>query len=123
VIAASILYTAIENVVSPDARHRFAMTFGFGLVHGLGFASVLDELLPPTHVIVPLLSFNVGVEIGQLTIVAVALPVFWALARALGADRYRRIVLAVAATPLVLVSIKWLIERVFGITTFSLFGM
>ena len=123
VIAASILYTAIENVILPDVRWRFALTFGFGLVHGLGFASVLDELLPPTHVIVPLLSFNVGVEIGQLTIVAVALPVFWALARALGADRYRRIVLAVAATPLVLVSIKWLIERVFGITTFSLFGM
>jgi len=45
VIAASILYTAIENVILPDVRWRFALTFGFGLVHGLGFASVLDELL------------------------------------------------------------------------------
>lgn len=122
-IAASIVYTAVEDVIRPDVRWRFALTFGFGLVHGLGFASVLEELLPPTHVIVPLLSFNVGVELGQLTIVIVALPVFWALARLVGADRYRRIVLPVAATPLVLIAIKWLIERAFDVTTFSLFGM
>ncbi len=123
VIAASILYTAVENVIKPDVRWRFALTFAFGLIHGLGFASVLEELLPPTNVIVPLLSFNVGVELGQLTIVAVALPVFWGLARLLGADRYRRIVLPVAAVPLVLISIKWLVERVFEITTFTVLGM
>ncbi|MBA3455913.1 MAG: HupE/UreJ family protein [Deltaproteobacteria bacterium] len=123
VIAASILYTAVENVIKPDVRWRFALTIAFGLIHGLGFASMLEELLPPTNVIVPLLSFNVGVELGQLTIVVVALPVFWGLARLIGADRYRRFVLPIAATPLVLVSIKWLIERVFDITTFSLLGM
>jgi len=122
-IAASIVYTAIENVIRPDVRWRFALTFGFGLVHGLGFASVLEELLPPSHVIVPLLSFNVGVELGQLTIVAVALPVFWVLARLIGADRYRRFVLPVAGAPLVLIATKWLIERAFDVTTFSLFGM
>jgi hypothetical protein len=122
-IAASIVYTAIENVIRPDVRWRFALTCAFGLVHGLGFASMLEELLPPTHVIVPLLSFNVGVEIGQLTIVIVALPVLWTLARLLGADRYRRIVLPVAATPLVLVGIKWLIERVFDVPTFTFLGM
>jgi hypothetical protein len=113
VIAASILYTAIENVVLPGARHRFAMTFGFGLVHGLGFASVLEARLPPEHVIAPLLGFNLGVELGQLAIVAVALPVLLALARAAGPDRYRRIVLAAAAVPLCLISAKWLIERAF----------
>lgn len=123
VIAASILYTAIEDVIKPDVRWRFALTFAFGLIHGLGFASVLEELLPPTNVIVPLLSFNVGVELGQLTIVAVALPVFWGLARLVGADLYRRIVVPVAATPLVLISIKWLIERVFDVTTFNFLGM
>ena len=78
---------------------------------------MLEELLPSTNVIVPLLSFNVGVELGQLTIVAVALPVFWGLGRLIGADRYRRIVLPLAATPLVLISIKWLVERVFDIST------
>ncbi len=123
VIAASILYTAVENVIKPDVRWRFALTFAFGLIHGLGFASVLEELLPPNHVIVPLLSFNVGVELGQLTIVAVALPVFWGLARLGGADRYRRIVLPVAAVPLALISIKWLIERVFDIPPFTFLGM
>jgi hypothetical protein len=114
VIAASILYMAIENVVRPDARHRFAMTFGFGLVHGLGFASVLEERLPPTNVIAPLVGFNLGVELGQLAIVAIALPAFAALARALGADRYRRIALGAAAVPLGVIATKWLIERAFG---------
>lgn len=115
VIAASILYTAIENVVRPDVRHRFAMTFAFGLVHGLGFASVLEELLPPGSAIAPLLGFNLGVELGQLAIVAVALPLFAVLAKTLGGDRYRKIVLAVAAVPLGVISTKWLIERAFDV--------
>lgn len=122
-IAASIVYTAVEDVIRPDVRWRFALTFGFGLVHGLGFASVLEETLPANHVIVPLLSFNVGVELGQLAIVGVALPVFWALSRGWGAQTYRRVIVPIAATPLVLIAIKWLIERALDITTFSLWGM
>jgi hypothetical protein len=111
VIAASIAYTALENVLRPDAPWRFALTGLFGLVHGLGFASMLEALLPPEHVVVPLVSFNVGVEIGQLTIVLVAFPVLWGLARLVGAERYRRVVLPVAATPLVVVGLAWLVER------------
>lgn len=122
-IAASILYTAIENVVRPDARWRFGLTFAFGLIHGLGFASMLEELLPPTHVIAPLLGFNLGVELGQLSIVAVALPVCWGLARLLGAETYRRYVLPIAGAPLVLVGIKWLVERVFDVSTFTVWGL
>ncbi|MEJ7602892.1 MAG: HupE/UreJ family protein [Kofleriaceae bacterium] len=122
-IAASIIYTAIENVVRPDARWRFGLTFAFGLVHGLGFASQLEERLPANHVIVPLLAFNVGVELGQLTIVAVALPVCWFLARGLGAVRYRHIVIRGMAVLLSFVGIKWLIERVFSIETVSVLGM
>jgi hypothetical protein len=53
----------------------------------------------------------VGVEIGQLTVVLVALPVLWGIAWVAGADRYRRVVLPVAATPLVVVGINWLLER------------
>jgi hypothetical protein len=113
VIAASILYTAIEDVVRPDARHRFAMTFGFGLVHGLGFASVLEARLPPESVIAPLLGFNLGVELGQLAIVAIALPVFALAARAAGAGRYRQVGLTAAAVPLAIIATKWLIERAF----------
>lgn len=111
-IAVSIIYTAVENVVRPDVWWRFALTFGFGLVHGLGFASMLEELLPPSSVIVPLITFNLGVEVGQLSIVLVALPVFWGIARVLGAEAYRRWALAVAGLPLVILGAKWLVERV-----------
>jgi hypothetical protein len=122
-IAVSILYTAIENIVRPDVRWRFALTFGFGLVHGLGFASVLAVLLPPDHVIAPLLGFNLGVEIGQLVIVAIALPLAWLAARELGADRYRRGAMPVLSVALAALAIKWLIERAFAISLFTLWGM
>ncbi len=111
VIAASIVYTAIEDVVRPDVRWRFVMTCAFGLIHGLGFASMLEALLPPSEVVVPLLSFNLGVEIGQLSVVAGAIPVLWAIARLVGAQRYRTLVLPIAAAPLVVVGVRWLIER------------
>ena len=122
-IAVSILYTAVENIIRPDVRWRFALTFGFGLVHGLGFASVLAVLLPPDHVIAPLLGFNLGVEIGQLVIVAIALPLVWLAARELGAERYRRGVMPVLSIALAALAIKWLIERVFAISLFTLWGM
>lgn len=111
-IAASIVYTAVEDVIRPDVRWRFFLTFGFGLVHGLGFASTLSELLPPRDVVVPLLCFNVGVEIGQLTIVAVVLPSLYLVARAVGAARYRRYGLPIAAGTIALVGLNMLIERV-----------
>jgi hypothetical protein len=111
-IALSIAYTAAEDVANPAVRWRFALTFGFGLIHGLGFASTLQELLPPSDVIVPLLCFNVGVEIGQLSILVVVLPLLYALTRALGADRYRRIALPLLAAPIFLLGIVMVIERV-----------
>jgi hypothetical protein len=84
---------------------------------------MLAELLPKEHVIVPLITFNIGVEIGQLSIVVVAIPLLWGLARLVGPGRYRRIVVPVAAVPLALLGIKWLIERVFEVTTVSFLGM
>nr|MDQ3366371.1 HupE/UreJ family protein [Myxococcota bacterium] len=110
-IAASIIYTAIENVVHPATRWRLPLTIGFGLVHGLGFASMLGALLPPGDVLLPLVGFNLGVELGQLSIVIVALPVLWLVAWAVGAGRYRRVGLAVAAVPLVAIGVHWLLER------------
>jgi hypothetical protein len=110
-IALSIAYTAIENIVRPDVPWRFWLTFGFGLVHGLGFASTLSVLLPPRGVIVPLLCFNLGVELGQLTIVIVALPVFYVIARALGAGVYRRTLMPVISGGIFVLGALWLIER------------
>jgi hypothetical protein len=114
-IAVSIIYTAVEDMVRPDVRWRFVLAFGFGLVHGLGFASRLKELLPETHIIPPLLGFNLGVELGQLTIVLVALPLFWLAARELGAVRYRRVVMPILASVISLFGAIWLIERVFSV--------
>lgn len=113
VIAGSIVYTAVEDVIRPDVTWRFVLTFCFGLIHGLGFASVLADLLPKEQVLLPLVTFNVGVEIGQLTIVLAAIPVCWGIARLVGAQRYRRYVLPALALPLVVVGLRWLVERAF----------
>jgi hypothetical protein len=110
-IAVSIAYTAAENIVRPDVRWRFVLTFGFGLVHGLGFASTLAVQLPPRDVIVPLLCFNVGVELGQLMIVLVALPVFFAIAQRVGADTYRRRVMPSISAAIFLAGIVWVVQR------------
>jgi hypothetical protein len=110
-IAVSIAYTAAENIVRPDVRWRFGLTFGFGLVHGLGFASTLAVQLPPRDVVVPLLCFNVGVEVGQLTIVLVALPLFYMLARELGAPRYRRYLMPAVSALICCAGLVWVIER------------
>lgn len=119
-IAVSIAYTAVEDIAKPDVRWRFALTFAFGLVHGLGFASALAELLPPDHVLAPLLAFNVGVELGQLSIVLVALPLLWLLARELGAARYRRTAMPLLASAIFVLGVVWLVERVTGVVLLGL---
>jgi hypothetical protein len=78
-IAASIVYVAVENIVSDRlSRWRPAIIFGFGLLHGLGFASVLGEFgLPDGQVVPALIGFNIGVELGQLTVIAIAFILVW----------------------------------------------
>jgi len=84
IIAASILYVGIENLVRRDGilRGRWLLTFVFGLIHGLGFAGVLHELgiaQSGKAALLPLVAFNSGVEAGQLAIAAVVLPIIWKL--------------------------------------------
>jgi hydrogenase/urease accessory protein HupE len=80
-IAASIVYVSIENLVRRgEPAGRWALTFGFGLVHGLGFASVLREMGVGGRaggVLLPLCSFNLGVELGQLMVAALVLSLLW----------------------------------------------
>jgi len=81
-IAASILYVGIENLVRRGAepRGRWAITFAFGLIHGFGFASVLRELGVGSNghgLAMPLFTFNLGVEFGQITIASIVLPIVW----------------------------------------------
>ncbi|HUF72606.1 MAG TPA: HupE/UreJ family protein [Gammaproteobacteria bacterium] len=75
-IAASIFYMAIENIVAPNVRMRWAVAFGFGLVHGFGFSFALRDTLQfaGDHVLTSLLSFNVGVELGQLFVLLLLVP-------------------------------------------------
>ena len=75
-IALSIVYMAIENVLAPSFDHRWVMAFLFGLVHGFGFAFALRESLQfaGSNLITSLLAFNAGVEIGQVLVVALLIP-------------------------------------------------
>jgi len=80
-IAVTIVYVGIENLVRRQAvSHRALLTFGFGLVHGFGFAGALREMGVGSNggaIAVPLLGFNSGVEIGQMMVAAVILPILW----------------------------------------------
>lgn len=79
-IALSVAYVGVENLFAPDPSKRWRITFPFGLVHGFGFAGALQSLdLPRAQIPGALLAFNLGVELGQLAVVAIVLPlVVWA---------------------------------------------
>src|SRR5262245_24463455 len=78
VTALSIAYVAIENLVTSDLKPwRLALVFSFGLLHGMGFAGVLRDLgLPRSQFLTALVTFNAGVEAGQLTVIAIAFAAF-----------------------------------------------
>ncbi len=83
-IAASIVFVGIENLVRRRVAARWLVTFGFGLIHGLGFAAILQDLgigAMGRQAAIPLLSFNLGVEIAQVSIAALILPLIWRLQR------------------------------------------
>jgi hypothetical protein len=80
-IALSIVYVATENLLVREPRHRVPLTFGFGLVHGLGFAAVLRHYGLGAHPALGLVGFNLGVELGQAALVLVLLPVIRMLRR------------------------------------------
>jgi hypothetical protein len=117
-IAATIVYVAVENIVLEAPRWRWPLAFGFGLVHGLGFASVLEPLLPPGDIVLPLLAFNLGVELGQLAIVALAFPLLTVVATR-SPRAYRRVVVVGGSALVGLFGMLWLIERTVGVMTIS----
>lgn len=88
-IAASILYVAIDNVVSPNLARRWMITAAFGLVHGFGFSFALANELQfaGSHLLVSLLAFNVGIELGQLLVLALVVPPLLLLQRWVGGER------------------------------------
>ena len=107
-IAISIAYVAIENLVADPGRSRWATAFGFGLIHGFGFAGTLDMLgLPLGQWLAAVLAFNIGVEIGQLAVVAIALPLVIAIARSSWHVRIVRY----ASSAVLGLAVFWFVER------------
>ncbi|HHC29622.1 MAG TPA: HupE/UreJ family protein [Rhodobacterales bacterium] len=111
-IAASIAYIGIENIFhrKPTSRIRVGVVFGFGLLHGLGFASVLGNIgLSPGHFIASLVAFNIGVELGQLAILSVA---FLAIGLWFGQKPwYRTRVANPISAVIALMGLWWMFER------------
>ena len=112
-IALSIAYVALENFWIRGASHRWMLTFAFGFVHGFGFANVLRDLGLPSQGLVPsLLAFNVGVEIGQVVIVAILLPgILWAAKHG-----HQQRLVQVASAVILLFGVGWFVERVFDLS-------
>ncbi len=113
VIAASIVTAALNNIYPLVTRRLWMVAFVFGLAHGFGFASVLADLgLPRDALLVSLVAFNVGVEIGQLAIVAAVLPLIYALCRW---RHYPRAVLQGGSLAIVSIAALWFVERAFDV--------
>ncbi|MES2590961.1 MAG: HupE/UreJ family protein [Bacteroidota bacterium] len=113
VIALSIMFIAVENIISDQLKpSRLFVVFAFGLIHGMGFASVLTELgLPQNQFLTSLITFNVGVELGQLTVILFA----WFLIGAWFHKKawYRqRIVIPISAV-IAVIALYWTVERTF----------
>jgi len=114
-IALSIAYIGIENLAVGDPRYRWLLTFGFGLVHGFGFATVLREVgLPRNGLVLSLLSFNLGVEVGQICIVALLFPLLHLVASRRVA-LYERAVVQAGSGLIVLFGLLWFVERAFAV--------
>ena len=109
-IAISIVYMALENIAGSNIRRRWMITFGFGLVHGFGFSFALQQTLQfaGSHLLTSLLSFNVGVELGQILVLVILIPALEILFRFAVAERMGTIILSaiVAHT-----GWHWMIER------------
>ena len=118
-IAASISVVALENLLLKSDRvnlWRYPIVLVFGLLHGLGFGGVLSELgLPDGQLVPALLTFNVGVEVGQIAVVSCAALIGWLLVRRrAGKARYRRWVVLPASLAIGVTGTVWTIQRLMG---------
>lgn len=108
-IAVSVVVAALNNLVGWSALRRWRLAFVFGLVHGFGFANVLLDLgLPASALAGALAGFNVGVELGQLAIVLVFLPLAWLMR---GTAFYRWVVVTGGSLAIALAGLLWTLER------------
>ena len=112
VIAISVAVAAINNLFPVVSRRVWIAAFVFGLMHGFGFASVLTDLgLPPTGKLVALFAFNVGVELGQLAVVAGLLPALFLMRRS---ATYTQVALPAGSMVIVVIGFMWTLQRATG---------
>lgn len=108
-IALSVLLTALDNLFPFLPRRRWLVAFVFGLLHGFGFASVLRDLnLPASQLALSLLGFNIGVEIGQLVLVAILVPLAFLMRER---RAYTRYALGAGSLLIAVLATAWLLER------------
>ena len=112
-IAASIIVAALNNLRGAIEKKRWVMAFVFGLIHGFGFASALADLgLPQGALALALVGFNLGVEVGQMAIVACFVPLaFWLR----GTGFYRKVFLPAGSIVIAIVALYWFVQRAFDI--------
>ena len=112
-IAASIIVAALNNLRGSIEKKRWVMAFVFGLIHGFGFASALADLgLPQGALALALVGFNLGVEVGQMAIVACFVPLaFWLR----GTGFYRKVFLPAGSIVIAVVALYWFVQRAFDI--------
>ncbi|BFU92503.1 MAG: membrane protein [Nitrospira sp.] len=117
-IAASVVLAGLGNLYPMMISRRWLVAFGFGLIHGFGFAAVLTDLgLPHDSLLLSLLSFNVGVEIGQLAIVGAFLPLAYLIRQSWS---YPRLVLTGGSLAVIAIALVWFTERAFDLQLFPL---
>jgi hypothetical protein len=111
-IAVTIIYVALENFWLKKSDHRWKFTFLFGLIHGFGFANVLRDLgLPSSGLITSLVSFNIGLEAGQICVVLALLPLsIW-----IGQQSFRRQFNYGVSTIIATLGFAWFVERAFAL--------
>lgn len=110
-IAVSIIWVAVENLFIKDAKWRPLITFAFGLIHGFGFASSLRGYGIEREAVSALFGFNAGVELGQLAVVLVTVPL---VRQAQKRPRVNRIATSLASLAIAAAGVGWLISRAFG---------
>ncbi len=116
-IAFSIAVAAVNNLKPTVQERLWLLTFCFGLIHGMGFAGALKELgLPDNAKWIALVGFNLGVELGQLTIVSVVLPFIYA---ARNSSVYRNVIFPAISAIVITLAMLWFTQRAFAITIFQ----
>jgi hypothetical protein len=112
VIAASIIVAALNNIFPKVTEGRWRIAFAFGLLHGFGFASVLADMgLPPGARVLSLVSFNLGVELGQLAVVLAVMPLAYTVR---ASAFYRRTVMHWGSSAIAVLALVWLVQRAMG---------